>query len=105
LLDCGKNNGITDLAPARILATVLGAAILARTAALLRLLGRLLLAAALGTTATAIESGGGFACVCACGFGGDLGCFGVGFWGWGSAYDGWGSAYDGWGVGCVSDFG
>jgi hypothetical protein len=73
LLDCGKNNGITDLAPARKLATVLGAAILARTAALLAFFGRFLLATTLGTTAAA---GCGFA---ALGFGCGLGCVLDGF--------------------------
>ena len=80
-----------------MLATVLGA-VLARTAALLGLLGRLLLATALGTTA----AGGAFGCGWGSvydGWGSAFGYFGVGGWGWG-----WGSAFGGWGCACGCAF-
>jgi hypothetical protein len=78
-----------------MLATVLGA-VLARTAALLGLLGRLLLATALGTTAAALVAFG-FA------FGWGFGCaFG---WGFGCAFGyGWGWEFD-CGCGCAFDCG
>jgi hypothetical protein len=88
-----------------MLATVLGA-VLARTAALLGLLGRLLLATALGTTAAALVAFGfvaydGWGVGCAFGWG-----FGCAFgWGFGCAFGyGWGWEFD-CGCGCAFDCG
>ena len=84
-----------------MLATVLGA-ILARTAALLGLLGSLLLATAPGTTAASMV---GFVAF----FDGVVSAYdgcGVAYDGCGVAYDGCGVAYDGWAwvCGCAYRF-